>query len=193
MTEETNQKVYAKVHDDGYIEFPIYAVHIAARNQSVSDYQEVIFGRKPEVPEFYTLKSDLYVYDGRVRYDFSVQPIPLSTLLRTANNNETNEDVYFATIDTALATRIYNLISDYVDDKLEEFAKTRGYKSVVSCVSYIGDPNPQFDSDALIMRELRSQVWVTMNAYSGSIINNTTPIPKSMADIDSNIPPLSWE
>lgn len=198
MSDESNQKVYAKVHDNGYIEFPVYEVNIAARNQSTSDYQEVIFGRKPEVPEFYTLQSDLYVYDGRVRYDYSVIPIPLSTLLRTANNVTgsdlgTNPDVYFASIDLALATRIYTLISDYVDNKLEEFVKSRSYKSVVSCVSYIGDPNPQFDADALKMKALRSQVWTTMNAYSATILNNTIPIPKTVADIDTNIPPLSWD
>lgn len=197
MTDELNQKVYAKVHDNGYIEFPVYEVNIAARNQSISDYQEVIFGRKPEVPEFYTLQSDLYVYDGRVRYDYSVTPIPLTTLLRTASNINSsdpgaNPDVYFSAIDSALAARIYTLISNYVDNKLEEFVKTRSYNSVVSCVSYIGDPNVQFDADARKMRELRSQVWTTMNAYSATILNNTIPIPKTLADIDSNIPPLSW-
>lgn len=201
MSNETNEKVYAKVHDNGYIEFPIYEVNIKARNQSTSDYEEVIFSRIPEIPEFYTLTSDLYYYDGKVRYDYNIAPLPLATLLKTANgttnsisitNDIVETDVYYSTVETKLAERIYFLISEYVSEKLEEFAKTKNY-TVLSCISYIGDPNPDFNKDGSKMKELRSQVWVTMIAYSASILNNTIPIPKTLADIDSNIPPLSWE
>ncbi len=198
MTEETKQIVYAKIHEEDYIEFPVYLENIRARNQKVEDYQEVIFGRKPEVPPFHSLQSDLYIYDGKVRHDYKIAPISLTTLLNLANNsnsgnNEPGEDVYFSSIDPELAGRIYFLIQEHIANKLEAFVQTKSYSSVVSCVSYIDDINPEYDSDARKVKALRSLLWTTVNAYAASITNNTIPVPKSLAEIESNIPPLTWD
>lgn len=195
----SNEKIYAKVHDNGYIEYPVYLQHILARNQSVDDYEEVIEGRKPELPEFHEYKTDLYVYDGRVRLDYTIQPIPLSSLLNSVNLSNIDNltlnptDIFYSDIDPLLAARIQKLAGDYIDEKLNKFVTERNFKSIESAVTYIDDANPLLAASGAKAKAVRSEVWTVMNSYLANIINNTNPIPKSLAEIDANIPPMTWE
>lgn len=43
---------------------------------------------------------------------------------------------------------------------LDRFARTWGYDSAASAVSYVGDPNPQFNAEGVAIRDWRSAVWV---------------------------------
>lgn len=195
----SNEKIYAKVHDNGYIEYPVYLQHILARNQSVNDYQEVIEGKKPELPEFHEYKTDLYVYDGRVRLDYLIQPIPLSSLLNSISVSNIDDltlnptDIFYSDIDPSLAARIQKLAGDYIDEKLNKFVAERNFKSIESAVTYIDDVNPLLAASGAKAKAIRSEVWTVMNSYLANIINNTNPIPKSLAEIDSNIPPMTWD
>ena len=195
----SEEKVYAKVHDNGEIEYPVYLQHIQARNQSVTDYEEVVFGRKPPLPPFHEYRADLYYYDGRVRHDFIVQPIPLSGLLNTiyrpdlSNLTLESVDIFYSDIDPDLAARVQKLAGDHVDHKLNEFVAQRGFKSIESSITYENDANPILAASGARAKAVRSEVYTIMNAYLASIINNTIPIPRSVDQIDENIPPMTWE
>ena len=194
-----DDKVYAKVHDNGYIEYPVYLQHIIARNQSVDDYQEVIPGRKPPLPEFHEYKTDLYVYDGRVRLDYIVQPIPLDSLLNSINQSNldnltlTPTDIFYSDVNPALAARIQKLAGEYIDEKLNNFVAERNFKSIESAVTYADDANPVLAASGARAKAVRSEVYTAMNVYLANIVNNTNPIPKSINELDSNIPPMTWE
>lgn len=195
----SEEKTYAKVHDNGYIEFPVYLQHIAARNQSVSDYQEVIFGRKPELPMFYEYVSDLYVYDGQVRHDYIVRPTSLNSLLNGINQSNLSNltldpvDIFFSSIDPLLAARIQKLAGDYLDEQLNQFVAERGFKSIESAVTYADDVNPVLATSGARAKAVRSEVYTIMRSYLENIVNNTNPIPKSIKEIDDVIPPMTWE
>lgn len=195
----SNEKIYAKVYDNGYIEYPVYLQHILARNQSVNDYQEVIEGRKPNLPEFHEYKTDLYVYDGRVRLDYLIQPIPLSSLLNSISVSNIDDltlnptDIFYSDVDPALAARIQKLAGEYIDEKLNNFVAERNFKSIESAVTYVDDANLVLAASGARAKAIRSEVYTAMNIYLANIVNNTNPIPKSLAEIDANIPPMTWE
>ncbi len=195
----SNEKIYAKVHDNGYIEYPVYLQHILARNQSVNDYQEVIEGRKPKLPEFHEYKTDLYVYDGRVRLDYLIQPIPLSSLLNSISISNIDDltlnptDIFYSDVDPALVARIQKLAGEYIDEKLNNFVAERNFKSIESAVTYADDANLVLAASGARAKAVRSEVYTAMNIYLANIVNNTNPIPKSLAEIDANIPPMTWE
>ncbi len=42
---------------------------------------------------------------------------------------------------------------------LDSAVQTRGYDGIVSCISYVGDPNPKFDAEARAARDWRSAVY----------------------------------
>lgn len=193
------EKVYAKVHENGYIEYPITLQHIAARNQRVEDYNIVIEGRKPELPPFHEYENDLYYYDGHVRLDYKVKPISLSSLLNSIYQTSVVDltlgpiDKFFSDVDPSLAARIQKLAGDYIDEKLNNFVAERGFKSIESAVTYADDPNPQLSGSGARAKAVRSEVYTIMRSYLSNVVNNTVPVPRSLDDIDSNIPPMTWE
>ena len=193
------EKVYAKVHEDGYIEYPVTLQHIAARNQYVSDYTEVIEGRKPELPPFHEYKTDLYYYDGKVRIDYDIQPTSLGSLLNKIYQPNISdltlvlEDKFFSSIDPSLAARVQKLAGDYIDEKLNNFVAERGFKSIESAVTYADDLNPELAASGARAKAVRSEVYTIMRIYLNNVINNTLPIPRSLSVIDANIPPMTWE
>ncbi|HYG07648.1 MAG TPA: hypothetical protein VD865_14750 [Stenotrophomonas sp.] len=55
--------------------------------------------------------------------------------------------------DPVAATKV--LISQLLD----RVVQAKGYDNIVSCVSYVGDPDPQFDAEARAARAWRSAVY----------------------------------
>lgn len=66
---------------------------------------------------------------------------------------------------------------------LEATAHAWGYDSVLSLVSYVGDPNPQFNADAVAFRAWRSEFWNTANA-----VKNGGGKPSTVAEFLSLLP-----
>lgn len=54
-----------------------------------------------------------------------------------------------------LVARTKLLMSNLLDAAVQ----SRGYDGIVSCVSYVGDPNPRFDAEARAARDWRSAVY----------------------------------
>lgn len=85
-------------------------------------------------------------------------------------------------------------IADYtarVQARLDGFARSKGYDSVLSACSYASSGNPQFKAEGLRAVELRDLTW----AKAQELLNGFKPgetIP-SWEGIESQLPVLAWE
>lgn len=71
---------------------------------------------------------------------------------------------------------------------LDSYAVSMQYDSMISMVSYVGDPNPTFDAQATAARSWRSAVWVSANATLSAVQAGTQPMPASVATFLATLP-----
>lgn len=77
--------------------------------------------------------------------------------------------------------------------RLDEFARTRNYDSILSAITYANDPNPKFKSEALQCIKLRSQTWATLYALMAEVEAGNRPMPNDIDDFSGLLPELTWE
>lgn len=76
--------------------------------------------------------------------------------------------------------------------RLDDFAKARGYGSIISVCSYKGSSVPRFASDADIAMALRDQWWAILNEIVADVLAGTRAEPATFNDIVGELPALTW-
>jgi hypothetical protein len=77
--------------------------------------------------------------------------------------------------------------------RLDQFARTRGYDDIFTCVGYANSTNPAFSAEATRAIELRDQTWVKFIEILDAVKAGTRrPIPASIDDIEAELPDLTW-
>jgi hypothetical protein len=89
----------------------------------------------------------------------------------------------------ALVTRGFQ---DAIDAHIEATARSRRYNSAVSLVSYVDDPNPEFDAEARVFRKWRSDVWVYAIAELTKIDNGERSEPETIESFIAELPVIQW-
>ena len=79
-----------------------------------------------------------------------------------------------------------------VQARLDAFAQEREYDGIGSLASYDGDPDPQLNAEGMRGKALRSQTWVKMKQIRAEVLAGTRPMPTSIADIEAELPALTW-
>jgi hypothetical protein len=79
-----------------------------------------------------------------------------------------------------------------VQDRLDAFARTRGYDSILSAATYAGDSIPQFAAEGQRAAELRGQTWAALYAMLAEVHAGTRPVPAGYAEIEGELPVLEW-
>jgi hypothetical protein len=90
------------------------------------------------------------------------------------------------------AEAIREVIVQTAASRLEAFAATRNYSSVVSCVSYANSTNVQFQAEALRMIALRDQTWEALYAVLAAVERGDRPLPSGFEDVQGELPALTW-
>jgi hypothetical protein len=79
-------------------------------------------------------------------------------------------------------------VQSYIDSK----ARAKGYDSGLSCVSYVGDSNSQFDSEATQFKAWRSLVWLGCNNILSSVQSGARTAPQTIDDLINELPEAPW-
>lgn len=79
-----------------------------------------------------------------------------------------------------------------VDSMLLTIARSRGYRSVESCVSYVGDSNPVFAAEAAAFKAYRSTIWTYCTQQLALVQAGARSIPASTAAFIAELPLISW-
>ena len=79
-----------------------------------------------------------------------------------------------------------------VQAQVDATANERKYDSGLSCVSYVGDDNPQYHAEAVAFRTWRSSVWTTVTAQLDQILVGKAEPPENPAALIASLPKIDW-
>lgn len=100
------------------------------------------------------------------------------------------DEDYTPPIDLAL---LQKEIINRTQSRLDDFAKSRGYDSILSACTYVASLVPRFASDGNVAVRLRDATWAKLYEILGEVEANKRPIPSGFGDIEADLPALAWE
>ena len=83
-------------------------------------------------------------------------------------------------------------ITQQVQKRLDDFAKTRNYDNCLSACSYVASTNDKFKNEALYCIESRDQTWLTCAEIINDALAGNRPMPDDISDFESELPVLTW-
>ncbi|MDR3323260.1 MAG: hypothetical protein LBS89_03550 [Zoogloeaceae bacterium] len=78
-----------------------------------------------------------------------------------------------------------------IQQRLDDFAKTRGYDGILSACTYATSAIPKFAAEGQYAVNARDATWQTAYAIMDAVLAGG-PVPDSVADIDADLPDLQW-
>ena len=92
----------------------------------------------------------------------------------------------------AMALQIQQEIVTATQQRLDDFARTRNYDSILSACTYAADPNPKFAAEGQYCIDARGATWSKLYEILAEVEAGTRPMPSGYADIEPELPPLAW-
>lgn len=78
------------------------------------------------------------------------------------------------------------------DARLDQFARTKDYYSILHAVSYIGSNDPVRRAEAQYCTDVRDATWTKVYEILAEIENGTRPFDTTFAQIEAELPVLTW-
>lgn len=128
----------------------------------------------------YWMSGDAWDASPRVMEDYG--PLPEGHLLEAP---EKPEEVRLQ--------ELQKKFTDAIQNRMDEFARTRGYDNMLSVCSYYGSPDTKFKNEALRAMALRTETWTRGYQLIDEIMNGTRPMPTTVEEIFAELPELTWE
>jgi hypothetical protein len=94
-----------------------------------------------------------------------------------------------------IADRLKALQADVISqtqNRLDEFAQTRGYDGILSACTYADDPVQKFAAEGQYCVAARGATWSKLYEILGEVESGSRPVPSSYADIENELPELAW-
>lgn len=76
--------------------------------------------------------------------------------------------------------------------RLDDFAKTRNYDSILSACTYASDTNLKFSAEGQYCIDSRGATWTKLYQILAEVEAATRQMPTGYADIESELPTLAW-
>jgi hypothetical protein len=77
-------------------------------------------------------------------------------------------------------------------ERLDSFARTRNYDSILSACTYASDPIERFAIEGQYCVDARGQTWAKLYEILAEVEAGLRPMPNGYADIEPDLPPLVW-
>lgn len=90
-----------------------------------------------------------------------------------------------------IAAALKAQVAEAVQRHLDVAVAERNYTSAASAVSYVGDPNPQWDAEGRAVLAWRSAVWTACYAALDAVLAGDR-LPLTPEDMVAELPPLVW-
>lgn len=87
---------------------------------------------------------------------------------------------------------IQSEIVQEVQLRLDTFAQSRNYDSILSASTYATSVIPKFQAEGQAAVNARDTTWATLYTILGEVQSGTRPTPESYADIEVELPQLNW-
>lgn len=191
-----SQQIYAKTDGLLILEYPVTSTHIQNRGEPIEWYTPVFYDVKPEIPAFHYAREIPTVIGNHVQVSYAIEPHGLADILRQLSPPDAmglaTAPVNIANVDPVAIARIKELAVVWVQEKLDAFARTRGYDSLLSVASYVGSSVLQFSTEGQVAIQLRDQVWSALYTYFDDVLVDLQPFPRTVSEIEASLPPFVW-
>jgi hypothetical protein len=88
--------------------------------------------------------------------------------------------------------QLQNEIVEATQQRLDAFAQTKNYDNANSCISYQNSSVPTFAAEGQKMLALRDQTWLILLGVLNDVKDGLRVMPSGYADIEGDLPVLSW-
>ena len=83
-------------------------------------------------------------------------------------------------------------ITNQTQQRLDSFAKTRGYDGILSLCTYATSTNSKFQAEGQYGVTARDATWAQLYQIMAEVEAGTRPMPSGYADIEGDLPALVW-
>lgn len=97
-----------------------------------------------------------------------------------------------AAIDAEAKAAVLAAFTAAIQARLDEFARTRNYDSILSACTYATSLVPKFQTEGQYCVEARDSTWVAAYGILAAVNAGTRPMPGGIADIEADLPTLVW-
>lgn len=97
-----------------------------------------------------------------------------------------------AQAETDKVNRIKAEITAAVQQRLDDFARTRNYDDVLSLCTYATSTNPTFAKEGRYGVNMRDATWTKLYEMLAEVETGIRPAPTGYADIEAELPVLDW-
>ena len=87
---------------------------------------------------------------------------------------------------------IQNEIVNKVQDRLDSFARSKGYDGILSACTYATSSAVKFKVEGQYCVDSRDRTWGALYQILAEVQNGTRPIPSCYEDIEKDLPVLTW-
>lgn len=87
---------------------------------------------------------------------------------------------------------IKDAITAQVQQRLDDFARTRGYDNIVSACSYATSTHAKYGPEGRYCVTAREDTWDTMFSIEAQVQAGLRPIPLTYEEIEPELPVLEW-
>ena len=77
-------------------------------------------------------------------------------------------------------------------NRLDQFAQTRGYDNILSACTYATSPTAKFSSEGQYCVVQRDATWAKLLEILADVETGIRPLPDSYQEIEPELPPLVW-
>lgn len=78
-------------------------------------------------------------------------------------------------------------------ERLDSFAKSRGYDSILSACTYVTSQIPKFAHEGQMAVQSRDATWAKLYQILGEVEAHQRPVPTCFEDVEADLPALNWE
>lgn len=89
-------------------------------------------------------------------------------------------------------SEIQSGIVQAVQLRLDTFAQSRNYDSILSASTYATSAVPKFAQEGQAAVNARDATWATLYTILGEVQSGTRPTPTGFNDIEAELPELNW-
>lgn len=88
--------------------------------------------------------------------------------------------------------KLLKQIIEATQQRLDTFAQTRNYDSILSACTYATSLNPKFSAEGQYCVQVRDNMWSTLYGFIADVEAGIQPMPSSFEDIEPLLPVLEW-
>lgn len=79
-----------------------------------------------------------------------------------------------------------------VQQRLDDFARTRNYDGILSAATYAGSSVAQFRAEGAYALERRDATWSRLYEILAAVQSGARSVPSGYSDIEADLPALEW-